>query len=79
MGESVPVFVVLSGEALDMVLARSDGAFLGAFASVRKHVSLEVLKDASALRQRTHALLHGLIIQLEAASAATASACARAM
>jgi hypothetical protein len=46
---------------------------------VRKHVSLQVFEYASALRQRTHALLHGLVIQLEATSAAAASACARAV
>lgn len=52
VGESVAVFVVLPGKTLYVILTRYDGALLGAFLLVRKHVGGEVTEDAAAVRVR---------------------------
>lgn len=76
VSESVPVLVVLPRESLDVVLAGGDWALLRALVLVCEHVGLQVLEHASTFWQGTHALLHRLVIQVVAASTATASACA---
>ena len=74
MGESVPVLVVFSGEALDMILTCCDRALFRALVLVGQHVSLQVLEYTTALGQWAEAFLPGVIINTKAASALAAGA-----
>lgn len=74
VSESVPVLVVLPGEALDVVFAGRDRALLWPFVLVGKHVCLQVLEHASALGEWAETLLACLIVQL--VTTTTLAACA---
>jgi len=60
MSESVPVLVVLSGEALDVIVTCLDGALLGPLILVGQHVRLQILEHLSTFRIRASSLLFRL-------------------
>ena len=62
VSKGVPILVVFPGEALYVVLARDDGALLGAFVLVGQHMRFEVFEDAAAVRNRTESSLGTLIV-----------------
>lgn len=61
MGQGVTIFVVLSCESLDVVVARLDRALLRTLVLVSEHVRLQIFEDLSTIRIRTPALLFRLL------------------
>jgi hypothetical protein len=68
VSKGVSVLVVFSCKSLDMILASRYWALLWPLVLVSEHVCLEVLEDASALREWALPLLERLIIEIEAAT-----------
>jgi hypothetical protein len=62
VGQGVPVLVVFSREALDVVFARSDRALLRSLSTVSEHVCLQVLEDTATLGKWAKTLLARLIV-----------------
>jgi hypothetical protein len=77
VSKCVAVLVVLACEALDVVFACGDWAFLGPLVLVCEHVCLQVLEDASAFGKRAKTLLSALVVQSVAAT--TLAACTRVL
>lgn len=50
MSQCMPVFVVLSGKTLDVVVTSLNRAFLWSLVLVGEHMSFQVLEDLSTLR-----------------------------
>lgn len=69
MSESMPIFIVLSGKAFDVVLTRHDGTFLWPLIHMREHMCFKILKDLAAFGVWTPSLLG--LITLEGAFLAT--------
>lgn len=74
VSKGVSVLVILSCKSLDVIFAGRDWALLWPLVLVSKHMCLEVLEDASALREWAHSLLARLIIEIEAAATLATSA-----
>lgn len=60
MSQRVAVLVVFSRETFNMVIARIDGALLGAFVLVREHMGLEVFENLAAVGMGACALYGGI-------------------
>lgn len=66
------ILIVFSSEALEMIFAVNNRAFLRSFGLVGEHMRFEILEDFSAVWMRASAFFFTLIFNFNAGRARTA-------
>lgn len=61
MGQRVPIFIILPGETLDVIIARGDWALLRPLILVGEHMRLQILKQLAAFWVGTSALFPAFV------------------
>lgn len=64
VSQSVSVLVILTSEALEVVLACDDGAFFRSLRLVRQQVRFQVFEDTTTLGKRAAPFLPALLVNL---------------